>query len=406
MFTLKLAKVNEAVSDESDAEKFKLTGKTDGVETGDLIIHVSLLNSMDLIFSKRNIIPFLVRIDLNFVKNEMLFNTILQVFKNVDNPKDKTFDNYKILMMRDRNNYLQYLDAVSKGGKILTGAIMSSTIATSTADEADLSLFIDDWTTKEKSELGNGNKMRSQKGTYEIQVNNEENGGKKIALVKVPRESEEISAKDFTYPRAAIVTARDVAKVCCKIDSDNGIKMSALALNIGWHGLFLPENIEKISKVFVDHKQPAVDAEKLFLCTIPRIRPHKYLDMDSSENYLMVIFYIINDIIISLKSGKDKFDFTADTLSKLKKLGFTPDSKMLKKGFAVIWNISRHYMSHKVQIGKDIAQFVKRILVAEREGRFSEIKDEESMLKMIDGLTVSVTDQEILNWSNKTRVEK
>lgn len=53
--------------------------------------------------------------------------------------------------------------------------------------------------------------------------------------------------------------------------------------------------------------------------------------------------------------------------SKLKKIGFAFNSTVLKKMFARIWNVTRHHMSHKVQIGKDIAQFVKRVLVAERE---------------------------------------
>lgn len=225
-----------------------------------------------------------------------LFDTVLMVLKSVDSVKGKSFDSYVSLMKRDRSNYLKFLDTVSKGGKTLTGAIMSETVATSTADEADLSLFIDDWSSKEKSDLGvhlinNGNKMRNQKGTFEIRIDDEETGGQKSVLVKFPRESEEISITDFTYPRAAIVTARDVSKTCCKVDNEGGIKMSALALNIGWHGLFLPENIDKISKVFIECTQPMVNAEKLYLCTIPRIRPHKYLEMDSSESYLMVIFY-------------------------------------------------------------------------------------------------------------------
>lgn len=110
-------------------------------------------------------------------------------------------------------------------------------------------LFIDSWTTNEKAKLGihlvnNGNRMRLQKGTYEVQVEDELYGGKKTVLIKFP----------------AIVTARDVARVSCVLDKDNGIKMSALALNIGWHGLFVPENIEKISKVFLGQQLPTIDA--------------------------------------------------------------------------------------------------------------------------------------------------
>lgn len=350
LFSVKLAVLGVDLADADEIAKFvKHEGDDD---KNDIYLHKTLNNAFTLSFTKRNIIPFLVRINLLLVKNEKLFNTILEVFRLVENSKDAAVDSNKIMMKRDRENYLGYLEAVSKGGKVLTGAIISNTIATSTADEADLSLFIDNWTTEEKAKLGihlvnNGNRMRQQKGTYEVSVDDEVLGGQKTVLIKFPRESEEISARDFTYPRAAIVTARDVAKKCCVLDKSNGIKMSALALNIGWHGLFVPENVERISKVFVAQGLQTVTPDMLFLCTIPRIRPHKYLELEKSESYLMVIFYIINDVIISLKNGKDRFDFTADTISKLKKTGFTVESRILKKTFAVIWNVTRHVTKFK-----------------------------------------------------------
>lgn len=382
----------------------------EGADMRSVFIHEDLLKSINMDYLKNNIIPFLVRINLDRVRSSTMYNTIIHFFMKIDAGKLEIFNSFKNLMNMNRKDYLDFLDMVSKGGKALTGATTSKFVATSTADESDLRLFIDDWSVKEKSELGvylinNGNKTRSQKGTFEIDVEDEKTGSSKKIIVKFPRESEEITKIDFTYPRAAIVTARSVTKMCCNIN-DGGIKMSALALNIGWHGLFLEINLKKVSDVFVKLKCPTVTEEKLYLCTIPRIRPHSYLNMDATEKYLMIIFYIINDIIISLKSGKDRFDFTSDTLSKMKKINFTPDSNVLKKTFAAVWNVTRHHMSHKVQIGKEIAQFVKRILVAEREGRFSENLDDEGLLSMIDGLSTTVTEQEILNWLNKTRTEK
>lgn len=382
----------------------------DGDDARSIFVHVDILKSINMDYLKNNMIPFLVRINVNQVSSSTLFNTIMNFFMKIDVGRPEVFNSFKNLMNMNRKDYIDFLDLVSKGGKALTGATTSKTVATSTADESDLRLFIDDWSTKEKFELGvylinNGNKMRSQKGTFEIDIEDEKTGNNKKIVVKFPRESEEITKIDFTYPKAAIVTARSVAKMYCNIN-DGGIKMSALALNIGWHGLFLEINLKKISDVFEKQGCQTVTEEKLYLCTIPRIRPHSYLNMDATEKYLMIIFYIINDIIISLKSGKDRFDFTSDTLSKMKTISFTPDSNVLKKTFAAIWNITRHHMSHKVQIGKEIAQFVKRILVAEREGRFSENLDDEGLLSMIDGLSTTVTEQEILNWSNKTRTEK
>lgn len=408
MISLKLATFEKEVPDKDEMKNYDTQEATD--EIYEIKIHNTLIKSFKLTFTKRNIIPYLVRFNMLLVKSMKHFQTILEIFKLIDKENDRTFISYEMMVKRDRENYLKYIENVVKGGKVLSGAVTLDTIATSTADEADLSVFIDDWTTGERAKLGvylinNGNKMRQNKGTFEISIEDETFKGVKTVLIKFPRESEEIASYDLTYPRAAIITARDVATKCCKLDSNNGIKMSALALNIGWHGLFAPENILRLTDVFLKCKLQAVTADMLFLCTIPRIRPHKYLNLQGSECYLMTIFYIINDVIISLKTGKDRFDFTADTMSKLKKINQKIDDKCLKKTFAAVWNITRHHMSHKVQISKEVAVFVKKVLVAEREGKFSEIKTEERILNMLDNMTLEVTDKEILEWSSKTRSE-
>lgn len=408
LISLNLVVFNEEVTDKAESDSYKIYPGTENVN--EITIHKTLIKSFKLNLTKRNIIPFLVRFNMVLVKSLKYFQTILEIFKLIDKAEDKAFQSYEIMVKRDRENYLKYIENVLKGGKVLSGAVTLETIATSTADEADLSIFIDDWTTNEKAKLGiylinNGNKMRQNKGTFEVSIDDETHGGHKTVLIKFPRESEEISAFDVTYPRAAIITARNVAAKCCNLDSNNGIKMSALALNIGWHGLFAPENVERLSKVFEKCGFQSVTTEMLFLCTIPRIRPHKYLDLQKSECYLMTIFYIINDVVISLKTGKDRFDFTADTMSKLKKINQTIEAKHLKKTFAAVWNVTRFHMSHKVQISKDVAIFVKKILVAEREGKFSELKTENHITDLLEKMTLEVTDKEIMEWSNKTRSE-
>lgn len=62
-------------------------------------------------------------------------------------------------------------------------------------------------------------------------------------------------------------------------------------------------------------------------------------------------------------------------------------------------------MSHKIQIGKDVAQFVQRILFAGRKGKFSEDISDEGILKMIEGMSVTVTDKELTEWTRKTNVK-
>lgn len=377
MITMRLLNLDDQNVSEKMRQKIKEHDPKEKVEMESLFIHDSLVNSITLDYVRKCIIPFIVRVDLKYIRVPILFNTIIHFFERIDNGRSESFDSFRNLVNMNRTHYLGYLENVSKGGKVLIGAITSNFVATSTADESDLRLFLDGWSVKEKSELGlylinNGNRMRSQKGTYEITVKNEKGGDRKLVLVKFPRESEEITKLDFTYPRALIVTARSVAQTCCQLNEEGGIRMFELALNIGWHGLFLKAHVDKLAKVFLKNNCPTVTEEKLYLCAIPRIRPHAYLDMDMTEKYLMIIFYILNDIIISLKSGKDRFDFTSATLSKMKKIQFSPVSKILKKSFAAVWNITRHYRDPKVQIGspQDIVQFVKRILVAEREGHF------------------------------------
>lgn len=84
--------------------------------------------------------------------------------------------------------------------------------------------------------INNGNAMRRGKGTFLIVqgkflIELPESG--KIINVKFPNNQEKIRAVEFTYPRAAIITARAVTKVCCKENGEISIKMSALALNVG-----------------------------------------------------------------------------------------------------------------------------------------------------------------------------
>lgn len=101
LFTLKLTTVKDKIEDAEEAANFETT-VGDEREKNDIIIHKSLINSLKLSFTKRNIIPFLVRLNLIFVKNEKIFNTILELFRMVDNDKDKAFESYKTMMMRQK----------------------------------------------------------------------------------------------------------------------------------------------------------------------------------------------------------------------------------------------------------------------------------------------------------------
>lgn len=113
---------------------------------------------------------------------------------------------------------MRYLSSVKGGGKKLPGAVTGRKINTSTADDVELSNFISDWEESELAELGiylinNGNKMRIAKGMYEIRVKDASDNGEKDTAIRFPRPQDEFKPLDLTYHRAAIITARAVARV-------------------------------------------------------------------------------------------------------------------------------------------------------------------------------------------------
>lgn len=132
--------------------------------------------------------------------------------------------------------------------------------------------------------------MRNSKGVYEIYVKNSKGEADKKTVVRFPSAQDEIKAYDLTYPRAAIITARSVSKECCNIKESGEIRMSALALNVGWHGLFITMNYKKLDALVSELKLEALSMESLYLCSIPRIRPHRFLNMNTTEKYRMLIF--------------------------------------------------------------------------------------------------------------------
>jgi len=65
------------------------------------------------------------------------------------------------------------------------------------------------------------------------------------------------------------------------------------------------------------------------LVTIPRVRPHKYMDLTKAEALIFIVFSMMNDInlnLIELKKNPNaqlKGNFTADTISKLNNMGIS-----------------------------------------------------------------------------------
>lgn len=107
--------------------------------------------------------------------------------------------------------------------------------------------------------------MRIAKGMYEIRVKDASGNGEKDTAIRFPIPQDEFKPLDLTYPRAAIITARAVAKECCELKNDSEIRMSALALNIGWHGIFIKTNTTKLEALVLEMRLPALTLESLYL---------------------------------------------------------------------------------------------------------------------------------------------
>lgn len=105
---------------------------------------------------------------------------------------------------------------------------------------------------------------------------------------------------------------------------------SALGLSVGWGALMQDSNLQTFEDLFIknDNVLPGIsrflNGQKNIMClvTIPRVRPHKYLNLTKFEKLIFLIFSMINDIVQNIGKNNQEMtvSFTLDTTSKLTNL--------------------------------------------------------------------------------------
>jgi len=159
-----------------------------------------------------------------------------------------------------------------------------------------------------------------------------ETSSKRRITVYFPRYDDNINDEQYSYPRAVIHTARPLSNAMLQHKM-----ISKLGLNIiGWGGLMNERNLINFFDALNtnnDALQGFDDVKRnpsiMYLVTIPKIKPHTYLNLSKAEALIFIIFNMINDIVINLelritnRKAPLKTNFTTDTISKLHNLSIT-----------------------------------------------------------------------------------
>ncbi|KMQ84868.1 abc transporter permease [Lasius niger] len=92
---------------------------------------------------------------------------------------------------------------------------------------------------------------------------------------------------------------------------------SALDLSIGWGALIQETNLRNFLSLLTKdnnllkgvNELRSGDCSIFCLVTIPRVRPHKYLDLTMAEALIFITFSMINDIVITIsKRGTESLN--------------------------------------------------------------------------------------------------
>jgi len=169
---------------------------------------------------------------------------------------------------------------------------------------------------------------KGQSITFKISNNN------RLFVVYFPKPNDNISDGVYSYPRAAIHTARSLSNSMMQHKM-----VSALGLNVGWGSMIDEVNMN----MFFDKMNTNNDALEgfddvkknpsiMYLVTIPKVRPHEFLNLSKAEALIFIIFSMMNDMIINLANNQLRMSnanaplknkFTTDTIKRLNKLSIT-----------------------------------------------------------------------------------
>jgi len=240
----------------------------------------------------------------------------------------------------------------------------------------------EDKSVSEKTEIGlilmeKGNSFRKdlkgQSKTFETSEKNK-------VTIYFPKSDDNISDGRYSYPRAAIHTAIELSKSMM-----NNKMVSALGLSIGWGGMIEEANYSTFIAKMNTREEDLMGYDKIknsnfimYLVTIPRVRPHKYLELTHAEALIFIIFSMMNDMVINISLQKTnpnlplKSNFTADTISKLSNMGLNFDNlERYSKAIAFatkvcVKNIKRKGIipHHAAKIIKGMLELGKKIMVS------------------------------------------
>lgn len=113
------------------------------------------------------------------------------------------------------------------------------------------------------------------------------------------------------------------------------------------------------------------DCSIFCLVTIPRVRPHKYLDLTRAEALVFITFSMINDVVITMsKRGTDSLNvsFTADAYSKLANLGLVIDNlKIHKRAIIYAFKVCISNIKRKDSAPIHVVKFMEDLLIASKD---------------------------------------
>lgn len=208
----------------------------------------------------------------------------------------------------------------------------------STVDYNDLGrfdfMYSSDNVSSDLEKVEVGLQLMERKKTFKDFKGNKtfETSSKRSITVFFPM-SNDISYTKYFYSRAVIHTARPLSNLMLQRKM-----MSALGLSIGWEGMTNEANLNTFfymlnmySNLYIDKKNLSI----MYLVTIPKITPHKYLNLSKAEAFIFIIFNIICDSVTNFKLHMSNPNtplknftakFTDETISKVNKLERFPDS--------------------------------------------------------------------------------
>lgn len=201
--------------------------------------------------------------------------------------------------------------------------------------------------------------------------------------------------------RAVIHTARPLSNAMLQHKM-----ISKLGVNIGWGSWIREPNLINFFNALNtnnDALQGLDDVKRnpsiMYLVTIPKIKPHTYLNLSKAEALIFIIFNMINDIVINLKlritdrKAPLKTNFTADTISKLHDLSIT------------FTNLDSYSKAIRYAIKVCFLTYVKKFCLINKRSALKSFKDmikTECIKEMLNPYTYTrITDSDVMRENNE-----